>query len=962
MNKVASPNLNSGLISPRQTLGAGGTVERKRTLKRDHHKTLDKQRPGSHLGTAVPLNTSYPRSSSATVTSRDDSHQLPAPLRKASENLHALSEPFYHPKLSSSLNTGTPAARQASSVAIKKSASRIRDGEVQYNRPSSSNSSPSSSSPTTSSSPLLSPTTPPASPTSEAPSASSTTTTSATSTAENNHNAIPSNTSPSNSGIYPNHNNNTTQQQPLTNSTSTNATTAMDGTQQSQPKVRVVVSMKTFWARLASFVNGERLWVKTQPSAQSLALAGFFFSPNERHPDRATCHACALSFTNWRPSDEPWALHSKYNKRCNKRCPFVESKPARLPLPSYVKQMDLVGIAEELEAMEVEALSASKGASSVTPMQIKSKLDYFVRINAKIFNARPDLKKHTDELAGFLETQAQNPQTTNGTNMQAQPAQPTLVPNRIVRSRTDPDLVRDETAAKGSPNGTLCHSAEDHKSGVRKTSKKTKELSKSSKNSPGASSVGSKSESDLTNGNSAATKKALKKEKLRLKKEKKEKLRKEREEQKKAKGEHKKTTKKTTKDSTKKSNSGKSSAQAATMSEENEDIKGVIGEYVVDVSSGEADAKKMEEIMKQDYETSANSSFGSALGNYIASTDTSSVDGSFGSMNSASSLGSMAGVLNSSTDDQSDETSSSSSDSDSDAEDPSEIVSSGGGGPRKSGVGEKEGSYKEIEFSELILEDKIGFGTFCTVWKGLWRGGPVAVKILKEVDLFHRKVTLEFRREAHTMAHIGNHPNVVKFVGVSCSEGQLCIVSEYCQYGSLQSLLRGAKAVDLPPKTIASIARDAAAGILHLHCEGVIHRDIAARNVMIGPNYTAQVGDFGFSRIIEKDASHGVTGTIGPIKHMAPEAILERVYSEKSDVFAFGCLLWEMVARREPYDDIKSLLDVGLKVIRGMRLPIPKDCPPVFAEVMRNSWDTDPEKRPAMSTIFLTLRNYHASL
>jgi len=176
-------------------------------------------------------------------------------------------------------------------------------------------------------------------------------------------------------------------------------------------------------------------------------------------------------------------------------------------------------------------------------------------------------------------------------------------------------------------------------------------------------------------------------------------------------------------------------------------------------------------------------------------------------------------------------------------------------------------------------------------------------------------------------------------------------------------MLRGDKALPpLPLKILVGIARDAAAGILHLHCERVIHRDIAARNVMVGHNYIAQVGDFGFSRIKQKDASHGITGTIGPIKHMAPEAILSRVYSEKSDAFSFGCLLWEMVSRKEPYEDIKSLLEVGMSVIKGMRLAIPDDCCAVFAELMTQCWENDPHLRPNFKTIHATLQKFYDSL
>jgi serine/threonine protein kinase len=147
-------------------------------------------------------------------------------------------------------------------------------------------------------------------------------------------------------------------------------------------------------------------------------------------------------------------------------------------------------------------------------------------------------------------------------------------------------------------------------------------------------------------------------------------------------------------------------------------------------------------------------------------------------------------------------------------------------------------------------------------------------------------------------ARAGNHPCVVKFIGVCTKQGHFCIVSEFCAKGSLERLVRGNNRASLPLRTIVQMARDAAAGILHLHCESVIHRvrhapphthtrttahdgfelislggggqrqDIAARNIMIGDNYSAHVGDFGFARVKDKNASSAFTSTIGPVRRL----------------------------------------------------------------------------------------------
>lgn len=271
--------------------------------------------------------------------------------------------------------------------------------------------------------------------------------------------------------------------------------------------------------------------------------------------------------------------------------------------------------------------------------------------------------------------------------------------------------------------------------------------------------------------------------------------------------------------------------------------------------------------------------------------------------------------------------------------------------------------YKEIDYHELAFLEKIGSGAFGTVWRGEWRGGQVAIKILHDSDVFNRQVLHEFRREAETMHVVGNHPCVVKFIGVCTKQGHFCIVSEFCAKGSLERLVRGNNRASIPLRTIVQMARDAAAGILHLHCESVIHRDIAARNIMIGDNYSAHVGDFGFARVKDKNASSAFTSTIGPAKYMAPEAIKEKKYSEKSDAFSFGVLLWEMVTGKEPWEDQKSLVEIAIGVSsRGWRLPIPDNCPPQLADLMHRCWATDPKERPDFRAIHRTLNNFLLAL
>ncbi|ELR14267.1 protein kinase domain containing protein [Acanthamoeba castellanii str. Neff] len=273
-------------------------------------------------------------------------------------------------------------------------------------------------------------------------------------------------------------------------------------------------------------------------------------------------------------------------------------------------------------------------------------------------------------------------------------------------------------------------------------------------------------------------------------------------------------------------------------------------------------------------------------------------------------------------------------------------------------------NYREIEYDELRFVEKIGAGAFGAVYRGTWRGSVVAIKKLHDFDWFNMETVEEFRREAALAQLLSNHPMVVNFIGACSQAPNFCMVSEFCDQGSLESVLRGKNAVaDIPLKTIVRIIRDAAAGIYHLHCEGVIHRDIAARNIMIGPDFSVFVGDFGFARLKEKGAAYAKTkSSLGPVKYMSPESIKEKKYSEKTDAYSFAVLMWEILTRKEPYED-EPLLQIALRVAsQGLRLEVPPDTPQPLASLMKECWEQKPDDRPTFPAIIQRLHQFYDSL
>eukprot|EP01090_Pellita_catalonica_P010179 TRINITY_DN21643_c0_g1_i1.p1 TRINITY_DN21643_c0_g1~~TRINITY_DN21643_c0_g1_i1.p1 ORF type:complete len:278 (+),score=42.23 TRINITY_DN21643_c0_g1_i1:3-836(+) len=209
--------------------------------------------------------------------------------------------------------------------------------------------------------------------------------------------------------------------------------------------------------------------------------------------------------------------------------------------------------------------------------------------------------------------------------------------------------------------------------------------------------------------------------------------------------------------------------------------------------------------------------------------------------------------------------------------------------------------------------------------------------------------------EARMMQLLGNHPHVVRFIG-ACLEPQLCIVSAFVGHGSLEDLLEKS-GKQLQWSTKFQMARQVASGLYHLHCEGVIHRDIAARNVLVGENHHMFVTDFGFSRTKNLETNYDTTKTtFGPVKWMAPECLSKRQYSKKSDSFAFAVLMWEITHNGEmPYSDESQLVTLAMEIVGGKRLKAEVgdggcECAEWFA-LMKQCWETDPEVRPGFDQI-----------
>lgn len=264
----------------------------------------------------------------------------------------------------------------------------------------------------------------------------------------------------------------------------------------------------------------------------------------------------------------------------------------------------------------------------------------------------------------------------------------------------------------------------------------------------------------------------------------------------------------------------------------------------------------------------------------------------------------------------------------------------------------------------LSIGKILGEGEFGSVVEGQFRqpdgvSEKVAVKTMKLDSFSHREIE-EFLNEAACMKDF-DHPNVIRLLGVCLEMGpgnfpKPMVILPFMKYGDLHSfLLRsrlGESPMYLPTQTLLKFMVDIALGMEYLSSRNFLHRDLAARNCMLRDDMTVCVADFGLSKKIYS-GDYYRQGRIAkmPVKWIAVESLADRVFTVKSDVWAFGVTMWEIATRgMTPYPGIQNH-EIYDHLLEGHRLKQPPDCLDELYEIMYMCWRADPQDRPVFTQL-----------
>ncbi|XP_032415169.1 focal adhesion kinase 1-like isoform X4 [Xiphophorus hellerii] len=257
----------------------------------------------------------------------------------------------------------------------------------------------------------------------------------------------------------------------------------------------------------------------------------------------------------------------------------------------------------------------------------------------------------------------------------------------------------------------------------------------------------------------------------------------------------------------------------------------------------------------------------------------------------------------------------------------------------------------EIQRDCIELGRCIGEGQFGDVHQGVYisQENPalsVAVKTCKNST--SDSVREKFLQEALTMRQF-DHPHIVKLMGV-ITENPVWIIMELCTLGELRSFLQVRK-YSLDLATLILYSYQLSTALAYLESKRFVHRDIAARNVLVSTVDCVKLGDFGLSRYMEDSSYYKASKGKLPIKWMAPESINFRRFTTASDVWMFGVCMWEILMYGiKPFQGVKNNDVIG-RIENGERLAMPPQCPPTLYSLMTKCWSYDPSKRPRFNEL-----------
>ncbi|EPS72830.1 hypothetical protein M569_01927 [Genlisea aurea] len=251
--------------------------------------------------------------------------------------------------------------------------------------------------------------------------------------------------------------------------------------------------------------------------------------------------------------------------------------------------------------------------------------------------------------------------------------------------------------------------------------------------------------------------------------------------------------------------------------------------------------------------------------------------------------------------------------------------------------------------NKYMLGDEIGKGAYGRVYKGLdlENGDFVAIKQVSLENIAQEDLNI-IMQEIDLLKNL-NHKNIVKYLGSLKTKSHLHIILEYVENGSLANIIKPNKFGPFPESLVALYIAQVLEGLVYLHEQGVIHRDIKGANILTTKEGLVKLADFGVAtKLNEADLNtHSVVGT--PY-WMAPEVIEMSGVCAASDIWSVGCTVIELLTCLPPYYDLQPMPAL-YRIVQDEHPPIPDGLSPAITDFLRQCFQKDARQRPDAKTL-----------
>ncbi|KAK3094928.1 hypothetical protein FSP39_007941 [Pinctada imbricata] len=243
----------------------------------------------------------------------------------------------------------------------------------------------------------------------------------------------------------------------------------------------------------------------------------------------------------------------------------------------------------------------------------------------------------------------------------------------------------------------------------------------------------------------------------------------------------------------------------------------------------------------------------------------------------------------------------------------------------------------------------IGTGTFGEAWvaKSRPNGVKCVIKVVKILKLSDKELDQSLT-EVSILARM-NHPNIVKYLDAYVENGALNIAMEYADGGDLHRKISNQKGIYFGKQIIVDWFVQICLALRYIHSQNILHRDLKTQNIFLTSDGKIKLGDFGIARVLKDSRDHAMTA-IGTPFYLSPEICQKKPYNHKSDMWALGCVLYEMCCLHVPFDaeDFQGLI---LKILQEKYNPIPKNLGTTLSYLVTKLLDKNPDRRPSAEDI-----------